>query len=209
MVPARAQTLAGLAAALGGPVPGSVIPTLAVERRALQKSRRNATPVSPAAGLAHQDDATTACPARPAGRARGSFGLDAGLHGRMRAQSPPAGIGRRLSISTVEQGLQGALVARSANDVATAFAERLGSEPVFAQRMTKTAVRLGMTAMHSRNATGCWTRRSRPRRGAMAILGVRPGIKDFPQYHSYLIANSRPGKPRLGPWVPNSSIFAR
>ncbi len=42
---------------------------------------------------------------------------------------------------TVEQGLQ-ALVARSANDVATAFGERLsGSEPAFAQRMTETARR--------------------------------------------------------------------
>ena len=46
---------------------------------------------------------------------------------------------------TVEQGLQ-ALVARSANDVATAFGERIsGSEAAFAQRMTETASRLGMT----------------------------------------------------------------
>jgi D-alanyl-D-alanine carboxypeptidase len=40
---------------------------------------------------------------------------------------------------TVEQGLQ-ALVARSANDVATAFGERIsGTEAAFAQRMTDTA----------------------------------------------------------------------
>ena len=46
---------------------------------------------------------------------------------------------------TVEQGLQ-ALVARSANDVATAFGELIsGSEAAFAQRMTETAARLGMT----------------------------------------------------------------
>src|SRR5689334_23713281 len=55
---------------------------------------------------------------------------------------------------TVEQGLQ-ALVARSANDVATGFAELIsGSEAAFGVRMTETAARIGMNATQFRNASG-------------------------------------------------------
>jgi len=83
---------------------------------------------------------------------------------------------------TVEQGIQ-ALVARSANDVATAFGERIsGSEPAFAQRMTDTAQRLGMTATTFRNANG-WpdpAQTTTARDMAMLALAL---LKDFPQYY--------------------------
>ena len=68
---------------------------------------------------------------------------------------PPSklGLGAGQTI-TVEQGVQ-SLVARSANDVATAFGELIsGSAPAFAQRMTETAARLGMSATQFRNANG-------------------------------------------------------
>src|SRR5262245_41026960 len=68
---------------------------------------------------------------------------------------PPSKLGLAAGQAiTVEQGLQ-ALVARSANDVATAFGEMIaGSTPAFAQRMTETAARLGMNGTQFRNANG-------------------------------------------------------
>ncbi|WP_425069458.1 D-alanyl-D-alanine carboxypeptidase family protein [Reyranella sp.] len=85
---------------------------------------------------------------------------------------------------TVEQGIQ-ALVARSANDVATAFGERLsGSEPTFGQRMTETAQRLGMTATTFRNANGLPDPAQTTTARDMAILALAI-IKDFPQYYGY------------------------
>src|SRR5262245_53423486 len=68
---------------------------------------------------------------------------------------PPSklGVGAGQTV-TIEQGLQ-SLVARSANDAATAFGEMIsGSTPAFAQRMTETAARLGMNASQFRNANG-------------------------------------------------------
>ena len=85
---------------------------------------------------------------------------------------------------TVEQGIQ-ALVARSANDVATAFGERLsGSEPAFGQRMTETAQRLGMTATTFRNANGLPDPAQTTTARDMAMLALAI-IKDFPQYYGY------------------------
>jgi D-alanyl-D-alanine carboxypeptidase len=99
---------------------------------------------------------------------------------------------------TVEQGLQ-ALVARSANDVATAFGERIsGSEPAFAQRMTDTAQRLGMTATTFRNANG-WPdpgQTTTARDMAMLALAL---LKDFPQYYAYFRTKEfMLGKQRIG-----------
>ena len=74
--------------------------------------------------------------------------------------------GGRRSI-TVEQAIQ-SLVARSANDAAVALGEKVsGSEAAFAQRMTQTAKRLGMTATEFRNATAGPTR-ARSRRRAIS-----------------------------------------
>ncbi|WP_296344372.1 D-alanyl-D-alanine carboxypeptidase family protein [Reyranella sp.] len=109
---------------------------------------------------------------------------------------------------TVEQGLQ-ALVARSANDVATAFAERLsGSEPAFAQRMTETAVRLGMTATQFRNANGLPDGAQQTTARDMAILALAL-IKDFPQYYSYFRTQEfYLGKTKVGPGLKFLDLYA-
>ncbi len=99
---------------------------------------------------------------------------------------------------TVEQGLQ-ALVAHSANDVATAFGERIsGSEAAFAQRMTETARRLGMTATTYRNANGLPDPAQVTTARDQAILGVAL-VKDFPQYYGYFgTRNVIIGKQKIG-----------
>jgi len=109
---------------------------------------------------------------------------------------------------TVEQGLQ-ALVARSANDVATAFAERLsGSEPAFAQRMTQTAVRLGMTATQFRNANGLPDNAQQTTARDMAILALAL-LKDFPQYYSYFRTQEfYLGKTKVGPGIKFLDLYA-
>ena len=109
---------------------------------------------------------------------------------------------------TVEQGLQ-ALVARSANDVATAFAERLsGSEPAFAQRMTETAMRLGMTATQFRNANGLPDNAQQTTARDMAILALAL-LKDFPQYYSYFRTQEfYLGKTKVGPGLKFLDLYA-
>ena len=109
---------------------------------------------------------------------------------------------------TVEQGLQ-ALVARSANDVATAFGERIsGSEPAFAQRMTETASRLGMSATQFRNANGLPDQGQVTTARDMAILGVAL-IKDFPQYYSYFATKEfMLGNQRIGPGIKFIDLYS-
>lgn len=109
---------------------------------------------------------------------------------------------------TVEQGLQ-ALVARSANDVATAFGERIsGSEPAFAQRMTETAQRLGMTATTFRNANGLPDPGQTTTARDMAILALAL-IKDFPQYYGYFRTRDfMLGKQRVGPGIKFLDLYS-
>ena len=109
---------------------------------------------------------------------------------------------------TVEQGIQ-ALVARSANDVATAFGELLsGSEPAFAQRMTDTAQRLGMTATTFRNANG-WPdpgQTTTARDMAMLALAL---LKDFPQYYGYFRTKEfMLGNQRIGPGIKFLDLYS-
>jgi D-alanyl-D-alanine carboxypeptidase len=85
---------------------------------------------------------------------------------------------------TVEQGLQ-ALVARSANDVATGFGELIsGSEAAFAHRMTETAARIGMNATQFRNANGLPDAGQLSTARDMAILAMAL-VKQFPEYYGY------------------------
>jgi D-alanyl-D-alanine carboxypeptidase len=85
---------------------------------------------------------------------------------------------------TVEQGLL-ALVAHSANDVATALGELIGgSEPAFAQRMTETAQRLGMTATKFNNANGLPDPQNYTSARDLGILTLAL-MRDFPQYYPY------------------------
>lgn len=79
-----------------------------------------------------------------------------------------------------------AMVVRSANDVATAVAERLGGgdEQAFASKMTAKARQLGMTNTSFHNASGLPDDGNRTTARDMAKLGMAL-LRDFPQYYPY------------------------
>lgn len=80
---------------------------------------------------------------------------------------------------TLEQAVA-ALILRSANDVAVAVAERVsGAEPAFAERMTATARRLGMTGTTFRNASGWPDPAQVTTARDMAMLSLAL-LRDFP-----------------------------
>ena len=109
---------------------------------------------------------------------------------------------------TVEQGLQ-SLVARSANDMATAFGELIsGSSPAFAQRMTDTAVRLGMSATQFRNANGLPDQGQLTTARDMAVLAMAL-VKQFPEYYGYFHTQEfMLGKTRIGPGIKFLDLYA-
>ena len=87
------------------------------------------------------------------------------------------------STITVQQAI-GALITKSANDVAVATGERLGgSEDVFAQKMTAKARALGMTQTTFRNASGLPNPEQFSTARDMATLASHL-IKDFPQHYA-------------------------
>ncbi|CAN5348416.1 hypothetical protein BH10PSE6_BH10PSE6_36070 [soil metagenome] len=110
------------------------------------------------------------------------------------------GIGVGGSI-TVEQAIQ-SLVARSANDSAVALAEKVsGSEAAFAQRMTQTARRLGMTATEFRNASGWPDAGQVTTARDLAILALAL-MRDVGEYYPYFQTREfMLGKQRVGPGV--------
>jgi D-alanyl-D-alanine carboxypeptidase len=79
-----------------------------------------------------------------------------------------------------------AMVVRSANDVATAVAERLGNgdEQAFATRMTAKARQLGMTNTSFHNASGLPDDGNHTTARDMAKLGMAL-MRDFPQFYPY------------------------
>jgi D-alanyl-D-alanine carboxypeptidase len=103
---------------------------------------------------------------------------------RNAASQPPTklfvGAGNSISVQTAVE----ALVLRSANDVATAVAERLGgSETNFAQMMTSKARELGMSNTTFRNASGLPDANQRTTAEDLARLAIAIR-RDFPdQYH--------------------------
>jgi D-alanyl-D-alanine carboxypeptidase len=106
------------------------------------------------------------------------------------ANQAPSKLGVRAGGSfTVEQGIL-ALVTRSANDCATAFAEFLGgSEPRFGKMMTAKARSLGMTRTIYYNANGL----PDPRQVTTARDQARLGValrKHFPEYYGYFSTRS-------------------
>ena len=109
---------------------------------------------------------------------------------------------------TVEQGLL-SLVARSANDVAAAFGELVaGSTPAFAQRMTETAARLGMSASQFRNANGLPDQGQMTTARDMAILAMAL-VKQFPEYYGYFHTQEfMLGKTRVGPGIKFLDLYA-
>ena len=92
------------------------------------------------------------------------------------------------SIST-EQAIY-ALVTKSANDVATAIAEKLSvSEQAFAKRMTRKARALGMSQTTFRNASGLPHSKQLSTARDMARLAIAMR-RDFPQYFKYFSTKS-------------------
>ncbi|HEY0293585.1 MAG TPA: SPOR domain-containing protein [Hansschlegelia sp.] len=85
---------------------------------------------------------------------------------------------------SVEDGIK-AVVTKSANDIACAFAENLeGSEPAFAERMTRKARALGMYKTVYRNASGL----PNPNHvtSARDLVTLGRAIQDrFPRYYGY------------------------
>jgi len=99
---------------------------------------------------------------------------------------------------TVEQAIQ-SLITRSANDSAVALAERVsGSEAAFAQRMTQTAKRLGMTATEFRNASGWPDPGQITTARDLAILTLAL-MRDVGEYYPYFQTREfMLGKQRIG-----------
>ena len=122
---------------------------------------------------------------------------------------PPSklGVGPGQTI-TVEQGLQ-SLVARSANDVATALGELIaGSTPAFAQRMTETAARIGMNGTQFRNANGLPDQGQITTARDLAILAMAL-VKQFPEYYGYFHTQEfMLGKTRVGPGIKFLDLYA-
>jgi D-alanyl-D-alanine carboxypeptidase len=114
------------------------------------------------------------------------------------AAEPPTKLGVKAGGSiTVETAIY-SLVTKSANDAATALAEKLGgSEDAFARMMTAKARQLGMTSTIFRNAHGLPNPAQRSTARDMATLGI--ALREhFPQYYSYFSTRSfQYGKQRL------------
>jgi D-alanyl-D-alanine carboxypeptidase len=106
------------------------------------------------------------------------------------ASEPPSKLGvRKGSTFTVQQGVL-ALVTRSANDVATAFAEFLGgTEPRFGKLMTSKARHLGMSRTVYYNAHGLPDARQVTTARDQARLGIALR-KHFPQYYGFFSTRS-------------------
>lgn len=101
------------------------------------------------------------------------------------ASRPPSRLGLKPGDTiTVRQAIL-ALITKSANDVATVVAERLGgSESRFAQRMTTRAQALGMKRTTFRNASGLPDLSQLTTAHDMALL-ARALLRRFPHYYGY------------------------
>jgi D-alanyl-D-alanine carboxypeptidase len=115
---------------------------------------------------------------------RGEVTLDTVLPVSTRAtQAAPSKLGlTRTSKLTVEQAI-GALITKSANDVAVVTAEKLGgTEDKFAEMMTARARQLGMSKTTFKNAHGLPNPNQFSTARDMSVLATRL-IRDFPQYY--------------------------
>jgi D-alanyl-D-alanine carboxypeptidase len=125
------------------------------------------------------------------------------------ARNMESGLGLPVGSSlSVEQALM-ALVVRSPNDVAAALGELIsGSEAQFAQRMSETAHRIGMTATQFRNASGLPNAGQVTTARDMGVLGLALA-RDFPDHH-YLFQTRELmlGKTRIGPGVKFVDLYS-
>jgi D-alanyl-D-alanine carboxypeptidase len=101
---------------------------------------------------------------------------------RHASAQPPSKLGLKPGSYIKVRDIIGALVTKSANDVAVVTAENIaGSEAKFAALMTRRARQLGMSRTTFMNASGLPNRRQRTTARDMARLSMRI-MNDFPQY---------------------------
>ncbi|KMO37875.1 D-Ala-D-Ala carboxypeptidase [Methylobacterium tarhaniae] len=129
---------------------------------------------------------------------RGKMDLDTPLQiSANAARMPPSKLGVRPgSTVTVEEAIK-ALVTKSANDIACAIGENIaGSEPAFAEMMTRKAHALGMTRTHYANASGLPDSDQITTARDLTILAR--AIQDrFPKYYRYFQTRSFAFKGRV------------
>ena len=114
---------------------------------------------------------------------RGEYTLDTKLKVSTRsAGQPPSKLGLKPGSTITVREAIGALIVKSANDVAATVAENVsGSEWRFARLMTSKARSLGMARTTFRNASGLPNSRQITTARDMSILARRV-MQDFPQY---------------------------
>lgn len=104
---------------------------------------------------------------------------------RHAAGQSPSKLGLKPGETITVEELILAMVTKSANDAACVLAEGIsGSEPAFAERLTRTARKLGMTATQFRNASGLPDSEQVTTARDMAIM-ARAVIRDFPEYYGF------------------------
>ncbi len=110
---------------------------------------------------------------------------------RFAVSKPPSKLGIRAGKSITLRDAAYTLIIRSANDVAAAVAETLGStEENFAKLMTQKARQLGMTRTVFVNASGLPDIRQITTAKDMAILGLRL-MQHYPHYYKYFSTLSK------------------
>ena len=117
---------------------------------------------------------------------KGSISLSTKLKISSRAAGqPPSKLGIKKNGTISVNNAILALVTKSANDVATAIAEKIsGTEIMFAKRMTKTAKSLGMKKTTFMNASGLHNRSQKTTARDMATLAIAIK-KDFSHHYHY------------------------
>lgn len=106
------------------------------------------------------------------------------------AARPPSKIGLKAGSTISVRNAIGALVTKSANDIATAISENIsGSQEAFGRRMTATARRIGMRRTTFHNASGLPDSRQKTTARDMARLGM--ALQDhFPKQYKYFSMRS-------------------
>ncbi len=117
---------------------------------------------------------------------------------RYAASRPPSKIGLRAGGQITVRDAVYALITKSANDTATAFAERLGgTERNFGAMMTRKAREIGMRKTVFVNASGLPDQNQITTAQDMVVLGIKM-MQDFPQYYKlFATRNYRYGRMNL------------
>lgn len=117
---------------------------------------------------------------------RGNISLDSMVTiSKHAAAQPPSRLGLRAGQKIQLRYLIRAAAIKSANDAATAIGEFIGggSEPAFAERMTRTARAIGMDSTTFKNANGLTAKGHLSTAHDLTILGRRL-FYDFPQFYN-------------------------